>query len=136
MSQDKETFSINFENIVNGKNLLALTKMLAVQLRERPYTTPGDYMRSLSDGDIQMLVELTDKEEDEHFAEILLLAEMLAQAEGLERADEDTMMERVNAMIGFIVIESLARKGMVKVHYENMSFGEDMRQKILVEKLF
>lgn len=136
MSQDNETFSVNYENIVNGKNLLALTKMLAVQLRERPYTTPGDYVRSLSDGDIQMLVELVDREEDEHFAEILLIAEMLAQAEGLERATEDVMVERINSMIGFIVVESLARKGMVKVHYENMSFGDDMKSKTLVEKLF
>lgn len=136
MSQDKETFSINYENIINGNNLLAITKMLAVQLRERPYKTPGDFMKSLSDGDVQMLVDLTEREEDEHFAEFLLIAEMLAQAEGLERADEEMMMERVNSMIGFVVCESLARKGMVKVHHENMSFGEDMKNKTLVEKLF
>jgi hypothetical protein len=30
---------------------------------------------------------------------------------------------------------SLARKGFVKVHYENMSFGEDMGQKIVVERI-
>jgi hypothetical protein len=34
-----------------------------------------------------------------------------------------------------MVIESLKRKGLVKVYYENISFGDDMGEKIIVEKI-
>jgi hypothetical protein len=34
-----------------------------------------------------------------------------------------------------LTCEQLARKGMVKIYRENMSFGPDMENKIVVEKL-
>lgn len=38
-------------------------------------------------------------------------------------------------MIGFFACEGLFRKGLVKLHRENMSFGSDMGDKLLVEKI-
>jgi len=38
-------------------------------------------------------------------------------------------------LVMFLTIESLSRKGLVKVHHNNMSFHEDCMDKIIVEKL-
>jgi hypothetical protein len=35
----------------------------------------------------------------------------------------------------FVAMESLYRKGMVKVYHKNMSLGEDASDKIVVEKI-
>jgi predicted secreted protein len=132
---EQGTFSINYENIMKANNLLAVTKMLASDMQRNAYMTPGDFMKNLSDGDLHYLVGLCEEEDNEHFAELMLMAEMLAQGEGLPRANEEQMMHRVNGMVGFIVCESLARRGMVKIHRENMSFGEDMAKAVLVERI-
>lgn len=132
---DTEKFNINFENVIASKNVMSVTKMLAIRMRDNPYLTPGDFIGNMADGDLFTLLHISEDEADEHFAELLLIAEMLAQAEGLPAGDEDTMVNRISMLIGFITCESLARKGMVRVHYENMSFGEEMSQKIIVEKI-
>jgi hypothetical protein len=41
----------------------------------------------------------------------------------------------MNAFCAFLAIEGLSRKGLVKVYHENISFGEDFGNKIVVEKL-
>ena len=65
----------------------------------------------------------------------MLLAEMLATGEGLEHGNLDIMYERINQFLVFITCESLFRKGLVKIHHKNMSFGEDMADAIVVSKL-
>jgi hypothetical protein len=35
----------------------------------------------------------------------------------------------------FISVESLRRKGLVRVYHENMSFGEDAEKRVVVEKI-
>jgi hypothetical protein len=60
---------------------------------------------------------------------------MLAAGEGLALEGVDTTTARVNQFCMLIVIESLARKGLVKVFHENMSFGDEMGDKTIVEKL-
>jgi hypothetical protein len=68
--------------------------------------------------------------------DILIISEMLATAEGLDgAADLDVFIDRSNQLTGFIIIESLKRKGLVKVYYENMSFGEELGDKVVVERI-
>jgi hypothetical protein len=61
---------------------------------------------------------------------------MLATAEGLDSANDlQVFIDRSNQLTGFIIIESLKRKGLVRVYYENMSFGEEHGDKVVVEKI-
>ena len=48
---------------------------------------------------------------------------------------EFTAMQDHPEFITWMAIESLKRKGLVKVYYENISFGDDMGEKIIVEKI-
>jgi hypothetical protein len=85
---------------------------------------------------VNALLEVADTDDNPRLGEILLISEMLATGEGLEQSqDADGVTLRMNAFCAFLAIEGLSRKGLVKVYHENISFGEDFGNKIVVEKL-
>ena len=56
--------TINYAEVTKSKDLLAVTRLLAADLIARPYMVVGDYMKSLSDSDLQMLVDISDDEKN------------------------------------------------------------------------
>jgi hypothetical protein len=79
---------------------------------------------------------LSDDYDNENFADLLLMAEMLVRAEGLNGSDSSEAMNiHLKKFITFLAIEGLYRKGLVRVFRENMSFGEDMEERVIVEKI-
>lgn len=128
--------SISYDMVIKAKDFLPLTRTLALDLSEAGYIRPGDFLKALTDSDVSSLLKIVDNEEDPRLEEILLIAEMLATGEGLEQSqDSQEITNRMNAFCGFLAIEGLSRKGLVKVYHENISFGEDFGNKIIVEKL-
>jgi hypothetical protein len=146
---DGSGMSVNYEKLINSKEYLAVTRKLAIDLMAKPYMTVGQFINNLSDGDISQLLEMSVDDDDEdadpldsiaeterHLEDLLLIAEMLAVAEGLPNSDSyDMVQDRVSQLIAFLAVESLARKGLVKSHPRNMSFGEDMAKKIIAERI-
>jgi hypothetical protein len=129
-------FTLVYDNIIKSKGLMPVTRTLAVDLSESGYMSVGDFLKSLSDYDVENLLKISGDEDSEQFSEIALMAEMLAAGEGLTAfKDIDTFSQRIDQFCAFLAIESLARKGLVKIYYENVSFGEEMGNKIIVEKL-
>jgi hypothetical protein len=128
-------FALAYENIIKSKSLMPLTRTLALDLTTQGYMSVGDCLKSLSDSDVQNLLNISENNKSEQFSEIVLITEMLAAGEGLALEGVDTTTARVNQFCMLIVIESLARKGLVKVFHENMSFGDEMGDKTIVEKL-
>jgi hypothetical protein len=127
---------ISYDNVMKEKDFLPLTRTLAMDLLQSGYIRPGDFLKSLTDSDVDALLKIADNEENPRLEEILLISEMLATGEGLEQSqDADEFTNRMNAFCGFLAIEGLRRKGLVKVYHENISFGEDFGNKIVVEKL-
>lgn len=131
---DNTPLQLNYDKIATYKEFLSVTRMLAVDMMKNPYITPADFIKSLSDEELQNLIEISDDEEHPRIDEVMLISEMLATGEGLEPANLDIATERVNQFCVFLVLESLFRKGLVKLKYENMSFGEDYKDKIIAEK--
>jgi len=137
MNEDDEdtTFHVNYAKVLDQKDMLPVTRLLAADLLSTPYMPVGDFIAGLSDASLAELIEVCNDENHAHFEELLLIAEMLSAAEGLESGTLDTIHERTNHLITLIAIEYFARKGLVIVHHKNMSFGEDMGDKVIVEKL-
>ena len=147
--EDGSGFSVNYENLINSKEYLAVTRKLAIDLMAKPYMTVEQFINNLSDGDISQLLEMSVDDDDEdadpfdsiaetekNLGDLVLIAEMLAVAEGLESSDGyDMVQNRVSQLIAFLAVESLARKGLVKSHPHNMSFGEEMAKKIIAERI-
>jgi hypothetical protein len=146
---DGSGMSVNYENLINSREYLAVTRKLASDLLKKSYMTVGQFISNLSDGDISQLLETSVDDDDEdadpfdsiseterNLGDLLLIAEMLAVAEGLPNSDGyDMVQSRVSQLIAFLAVESLARKGLVKSHPHNMSFGDDMAKKIIAERI-
>jgi hypothetical protein len=146
---DGSGMSVNYEKLISSKDYLAVTRKLAIDLMAKPYMTVEQFINNLSDGDISQLLEMSVDDDDEdadpldsiaetekNLGDLVLIAEMLAVAEGLESSDGyDMVQNRVSQLIAFLAVESLARKGLVKSHPHNMSFGEDMAKKIIAERI-
>lgn len=131
-----EGYSLNLKKIAEQSDFLAVTRLLASSLTIEPYMTPGKWFKQLSDHDLALLSDVIEAGQDgDHFEELLLIAEMLAGAEGIDERNLTAATERVNMLTILLTCVSLARKGLVKVNYENMSFGEDMKDRVVVEKL-
>jgi hypothetical protein len=132
----EENYNVNFKHVANEKSLLSSTRLLALDLTKNPYTTIGGFLKNLSNGDLEELVKIIDTgEHHSHFEDLMLISMMLAAAEGTVGNTLDTACENLNAFNTYVICESLSRKGLAKVHHENMSFGYDMKDKMFVEKL-
>jgi hypothetical protein len=138
--EDDETiggYYVNCAEVSKQNDLLAVTRMLAKDLQINTFMTVGDFMKSLSDDDLRILMEGSDYAENgEMLDDIMLIAMMLSTAEGAKDIDTlDDVHAMVNRFIGFLVVESLGRKKLVKVLHQNMSFDEDMGDKVIVERI-
>ena len=139
-----DEYGLNFNKIVNDNTMLSVTRLLASQLQQNPYITVKDFFEGLSDEDLEVLLEVADALEREadndineidHGHELILITEMLVRAEGLITATAEEMFRRIQMMCMFLACESLFRKGIVKLHRDNLSFGEDMLSQVIVEKI-
>jgi hypothetical protein len=132
---DEGEFSINYEKVLHEETFLPVTRLLAADLIKSQYMPIGDFIKSLSDNTLEELNEICGDENHPNFEEMILITEMLAAAEGTNIGGTPEVHQRLNLFITWMAIESLKRKGLVKVYYENISFGDDMGEKIIVEKI-
>jgi hypothetical protein len=129
-------FTINYDQIIVEKNMLAITKLLAYSIKANPYMSPASFIKDMGSTDLELIQEVGDSgADDPHFNELILMTEMLAQAEGIPSMSMEEMNTRVNQFLIFITMESLKRKGLIRIFYENMSFGDDYLDKMIAEKL-
>ena len=133
---DTDKFTLVYENIIKAKDLMPVTRALALDLSNIGYISVGDFLRDMNDNDLVNLLDISENEERKEYSEILLISEMLATGEGLSPSDNtQEFSDRMTQLIMLLAIESLHRKGLVKVYRENMSFGADMADKVIVEKI-
>ena len=135
---DFENSHPDMEKIIESDKLLPVTKSVAKMLMRNPYTSLGRFFKKLSNENLEILMEIIDEgdsEFNERMEDIVLMTEMLSRAEGVPSQSVDEITENVNYFGACITCVSLARKGLVRVYYDNMSFGRDHGDKVLVEKI-
>ena len=135
---DFENSHPDMEKIIESDKLLPVTKSVAKMLMRNPYTSLGKFFKKLSDENLEILMEIIDEgdsEFNERMEDIVLMTEMLSRAEGVPSQSVDEITENVNYFGACITCVSLARKGLVRVYYDNMSFGADNGDKMIVEKI-
>jgi hypothetical protein len=139
--EEDEFLTINYDKIIDSKEFLAVTRMLAIDITKNPYRSIGDFLLNLSDHDLETLCDISENEDDVRFQEIVIITEMLASAEGLDNQYKsyeqmaEVAYERLKIFVAYLAIEGLARKGLVRIFRNNMSFGEDTGDKIVCEKI-
>lgn len=133
---DMVAYSLNYELITKQKDLMAVTRLLAADLQRDGYIKVGDFMKDLADSDLETIVQEMERNDDKQYDDLILIAEMLATGEGCDPSKTPSDFgDRMRQLMTLLVIESLGRKGLVKVYRENMSFHPDMQDKTVVEKL-
>lgn len=132
---DEGEFSINYEKVLHQETFLPVTRLLAADLMKSQYMPIGDFIKSLNDNVLEQLNDIASDENHPNFEEMILISEMLSAAEGTNFGGTPEVHQRLNMFITWLVFESLKRKGLVRIYYENISFGEDMGDKIVVEKI-
>ena len=135
---DFENSHPDMEKIIASDKLLPVTKSVAKMLMRNPYTSLGKFFKKLSNENLEILMEIIDEgdsEFNERMEDIVLMTEMLSRAEGVPSQSVDEITENVNYFGACITCVSLARKGLVRVYYDNMSFGADNGDKMIVEKI-
>lgn len=130
-------YTINMQAVSESTDMMAVTRLLAKDIIRDGYTNVGDFVKNISEADLESLIKEMDQgPSDRQYENLMLISEMLATAEGCDAsATMEDFSKRMDHLLTLLVIESLYRKGMVKVHHENMSFHPDMDDKIVVEKV-
>jgi len=106
--EDFTNWVVDYQKVSKNKNFLAVTRMLASQAMNNPYITLQQFFTDLSDGDLDILLEVADEENDNrHFQELILMTEMLSRCEGLVTKDSEQLTGRVNAFMMLLACEGL-----------------------------
>ena len=129
-----DEYTICYSNVAKQKDLCNVTRVLAMDLIENPYLIVGDFFKNLSDGSLEELLSLVNRDDDDAVSETLLLSEMLSKAEGLTNSLED-MSKNIEMFRVLVAGTALHRKGMIRAYFENMSFGADAGELMLFEKI-
>lgn len=132
---ETKPFVVNYRHIAASAELLRVTRALALLFINNPYMSVGTFFKNIEQEDLEALIEIIEEGPDNpNFGELMLIAEMLAVGEGLDSGNVSIIENRVNQFLVLLACESLYRKGLVKIYHENMSFGEDAGDKIIVEQ--
>ena len=135
---DFENSHPDMEKIIKAEGLLPITKSVAKMLMKHQYLSLGKFFKRISDEHLQELMEIIDDADNEFndgMEDIVLMTEMLSRAEGVPSESIEDITENVNYFGACVTCVSLARKGLVRVFYDNMSFGKELGEQTLVEKL-
>ena len=127
-------FEINYEKILNTNSILPMVRLLAADLMKNPYMTIGAYLQRARNEDLQLILEASEDEEDERLRDILLMAEMLAKAEGVETDSIEDVFKHLNSFITLAAVASLERKGLILADYDVMSFGEEFAHSTIAKR--
>ena len=132
---EETLFNVVIPKVLSDNSKLTVTRLLAASLTAEPYMTVQDFLIGISDKDLETLIDVAEDEESKNFGDLILIGEMLAQAEGLDAGNLEVCQKRLSQLVSFLAVESLFRKGLIKIHRQNMSFGEDYGNKIIAERL-
>lgn len=127
-------FEINYEKVFKTNSILPMVRLLAAELMNNPYMTIGAYLQKARDSDFQLILEASEDEEDERLSDILLMAEMLAKAEGVETDSIEDVYKHLNSFITLVAVASLERKGLILADYDVMSFGEEFAHSTIAKR--
>lgn len=127
-------FNIEYDKIVSNKKILPMARLLAAELIQNPYMSPGTYFQEANDTDLELMMVISDDEEDDRMSDLLLMAEMLVKAEGVETEDMEDVASHINIFINFAAITLLDRKNLIDAKFNNMSFGDEFSKHVIATR--
>lgn len=137
-------FTVNLDRVISRKDIWGVTGSTAIKIKNGLIATVEDFLRLMTDDEMEFFMNEFNKYLkddklliDSEFAlqNITLLVIMLSTAEGLPPSSYEEIETYARQLPGFITLESLSRKGLVILKYENVSFDEEYAKKVIAERL-
>ncbi len=137
---DINDFAINLAEVAKYEELPAVTRNLAKRLMKDNYMTIGQWLGSISNDDLETLLEIVevtpdDAAYDDACEAIVLMTLMLARSEAVFPESMADVSSYTGAFKMMVAGTSLARKGLVECFYQNMSFGQDYGNKVVFKRI-
>jgi len=129
-------YHINLAEVVSCKRFTPSTRALAANLMDNQYHSVGVYFKTISDEDLDYLSNISAMSDARpEVEELIVLTLMLIQAEGTICTNENDFINCISSFKMMIAGTVIGRKGLIKVNYENLSFNDDMGDKIVFEAI-
>jgi len=138
MNDSIDNYEVNLQKVVEDKRTNGAVRLLAANLQTNPYLSIGDWLQSLTDFELESLMhDLIDPgpEDEKAVSGLILLSLLISRAEQVFLDTDEDLTRAVGMMTMFITMASLGRKGLAKIHYQNMSMGRDTDHLCVAEKL-
>jgi hypothetical protein len=126
---------VNYNKIIESEDLRDITRQLALFLKAKDYITVGDFLQHITKENLIELSNMIEEKSDDAHNNLILITEMLSQAEGIETNTIDQLTKRTNTFITLVTITQLHWRKLVNVYYENMTLGDDCSDKVVVESI-
>lgn len=134
----------NIDKILDTNIAKPVVKKAARKLKQHQYFMPSEFFVKLTRHESDVLGEmaqiLTDEEisddkKGDEYNNLIILASILALAEGVYLEDEDMAYEAVKAVAVMCIANHLHRKGLVACYYDNFTFGPEGLDKVIMERI-
>jgi hypothetical protein len=127
-----EPYRVNLQKVSTAHKYPAVVKLLAREFIEGAvYFSLSTWLKQLSVYDLDMMIEISECLKEDETPEnqlagesIVLLTEMLVNAEGIESSSE-LATRRVGHLVLLLMCEKLYRQGLIEFDYNHVSFDED-----------
>lgn len=130
-------YLVNIDKLLQSEKSHYLVRNIALYLKKHSYSRIGDWLQSLNEDEMNDLLDLIESDDDdiEAMSNMAMASLLLAQSESVYVSTEEDMSRIISMFRLFVPIASLAQKGMVKAHWQNMSFGTDSMDLQIASKL-
>jgi hypothetical protein len=131
MNEFLNDFSVDNKKIIEAQDSHAINKLMAYHIvSSGGYMSVGSCMKSITNENLQEAIDQLDKIDSEsdflknpYLKNIFLLSLQMAYAEGHPLNTEESS-KVCNQTILFLTLESLARRGLIELNRNNMSFAD------------
>ena len=121
-----ENYIVDINRIIDSNTTPSVVKLMFMQLQKTPYVTVSDFLKDVSDQDLNFLVQETnnmssddEKQQFESQHTISLVALAFCCGEGEAAVSLDSMVESMKLAVLYITLESLSRKNLIKPLKQN-----------------
>lgn len=130
--------NINFRTVADSDSVPLVIRHLAERILHSGYFKVGEWFKCLDDEELDYVryvcnIEPEDEEYFEVSSELVLLTMMLSKAEGVSAGTLEDLSGQTGMTKLFCSCTVLGRKGLVKVNYNNMSYGNECNELPLME---
>lgn len=135
---------VDTNKVLNSSLPHRIVKKAARKMKREMYFLPSSFFKSLTDHDSEILSEwagvisdntLSDESKTYEYQQMIILSQILSMAEGVPVETEDDAIKVMRQASIMCIANNLHRKNLVRCYYNNLMFGDDGKNLVVMERL-